>query len=40
MIQTLRTVLSRPAGSLAEDAAGLAALVVLLLVGLHLPSVV
>ena len=37
MIRRIRTTLTRCGPTLAQDAAGLAALAVLLMVGLHLP---
>ena len=39
MLQQIKTSLSRPHLTLAQDAVGLAALVVMLLVGLHLPLI-
>lgn len=40
MVDSLKSVLSRSAPTLLEDLAGCLALVVLLYVGLHLPSLI
>lgn len=39
MFKELKTLLSRPQATLAQDAIGLTALVVILFVGLHLPLI-
>ncbi|MEZ5779688.1 MAG: hypothetical protein R3E44_15130 [Paracoccaceae bacterium] len=36
----LKSILSRTRGTMAEDMLGLASLIVMLLVGLHLPSLI
>jgi hypothetical protein len=38
--QTLKTIATRSQDTLAQDAAGAAALIVMLVVGLHLPGLV
>lgn len=40
MIDTIKTIATRSSATLLQDAAGAAALVVMLIVGLHLPGLV